>query len=104
MRIQYKCLVPIYVFPEMKLGSPLIFKTELYDVLSTSSYTHILYVSVRNLYVSRIDQSILLWTDPGNISIARSHMNVEIGTEAAQFPEKEHINVILFAVCFKVRV
>ncbi len=26
-------------------------------------------------------------------------MNVEIGTEAAQFPEKEYINVIFFAVC-----
>jgi hypothetical protein len=25
-------------------------------------------------------------------------MNVEIGTEAAQFPEKEYINVIFFAV------
>ncbi len=27
------------------------------------------------------------------------HMNVEIGTEAAQFPEKEYINGIFFAVC-----
>jgi hypothetical protein len=26
-------------------------------------------------------------------------MNVEIGTEAAQFPEKEYINGILDAVC-----
>ncbi len=26
-------------------------------------------------------------------------MNVEIGTEAAQFPEKEYINGISFAVC-----
>jgi hypothetical protein len=26
-------------------------------------------------------------------------MNVEIGTEAAQFPEKEHINGIFLAVC-----
>ncbi len=26
-------------------------------------------------------------------------MNVEIGTEAAQFPEKEYINGIFFAVC-----
>ncbi len=26
-------------------------------------------------------------------------MNVEIGTEAAQFPEKEYINVIFVAVC-----
>jgi hypothetical protein len=29
VRIQYKCLVPIYVFPEMKLSSLLISKTEL---------------------------------------------------------------------------
>jgi hypothetical protein len=26
-------------------------------------------------------------------------MNMEIGTEAAQFPEKEHINGIFVAVC-----
>jgi hypothetical protein len=26
-------------------------------------------------------------------------MNVEIGTEAAQFPEKKHINEIFLAVC-----
>jgi hypothetical protein len=29
LRIQYKCLVPIYVFPEMKLCSLLISKIEL---------------------------------------------------------------------------
>jgi hypothetical protein len=34
VRIQYKCLVPIYVFPEMKLCSLLISKTELYCSLS----------------------------------------------------------------------
>jgi hypothetical protein len=27
------------------------------------------------------------------------HMNAEIGTEAAQFPEKEYINEIVVAVC-----
>jgi hypothetical protein len=29
VRIQFQCLVPIYVFPEMKLRSLLISKTEL---------------------------------------------------------------------------
>jgi hypothetical protein len=63
-RIQYKCLVPIYVFPEMKL----LFLKQNYNVLSPSSCTHIF---VRDLYISRIGLPILLqgnmWTDPGNV-------------------------------------
>jgi len=63
-RIQYKCLVPIYVFKEMKL----LFPKENYNVLSPSSNTHI---SVRDLYISEIGLPIVLqgnmWTDPGNI-------------------------------------
>ncbi len=47
VRIQYKCLVPIYVFPEMKL----LFPKQNYNVLSLSSFTHI---SVRDLSISRI--------------------------------------------------
>jgi hypothetical protein len=46
VRIQYKCLVPIYVFPELKR----LFPKQNYNVLSPSSYTHI---SVRDLYISR---------------------------------------------------
>jgi hypothetical protein len=40
VRIQYKCLVPIYVFPEMKL----LFPKQNYSVLPPSSYTHTVYL------------------------------------------------------------
>ncbi len=53
LRIQYKCLVLIYKFPEMKL----LFPKQNYNVLSPSSYTHI---SVRDSYISRISLPILL--------------------------------------------
>jgi hypothetical protein len=36
VRIQYKCLVPIYVFPEMKLCRLVISKTELYVLFPNS--------------------------------------------------------------------
>jgi hypothetical protein len=72
VRIQFKCLVPIYVFPVMKL----LFPKQKYTVLSPNSYTHI---SVRDLYISWIGLPILLqgnmWTDPGIILIDHRHMN-----------------------------
>jgi hypothetical protein len=47
VRIQYKCLVLIYVLPEMKR----LFPKQNYNVLSPSSYTH---MSVRDLCIYRI--------------------------------------------------
>jgi hypothetical protein len=53
VRIQYKCLFPIYLFPEMKL----LFSKQNYNVLSSSSYAHIsvtdLYISAAGKYVDR---------------------------------------------------
>jgi hypothetical protein len=40
LRIQYKCLIPIYVFPEIKLCSAAsLFPKQNYNVLSPNSYT-----------------------------------------------------------------
>jgi hypothetical protein len=94
VRIQYKCLVPIYVFPEIKL----LFPKQNYYVLSSSSYSH---TSVRNLYISRIGLPILLqgnmWTDAGYINRSHTH---KCGNWdwTAQIPEKEYINGIFQAV------
>jgi hypothetical protein len=70
-----------------------------YNVLTPSSSS---YICVRDLYISRISLPTLrqgnMWTNPGNIEITHRHMNVEIKTEAVQFPEKEYINGIFLAV------
>jgi hypothetical protein len=65
VRILYKRLVPIYVFPEMKLCGLIIFKTELY-----CSFSQFHIHSVSDLYNPRTGLPILLQpsrqTDPGN--------------------------------------
>jgi hypothetical protein len=66
----------------------LLFSKQNYNVLPPSSYTHI---SVRDLYISRIGPPILLQENMlTDIKRSQTH-NVEIRTEAAQFPEKEYI-------------
>jgi hypothetical protein len=69
VRIQYKCLVPIYcIYSQKLIGAVSLLPKQNYNVLSPNSYTHI---SVRDLYISRIGLSILLqqnmWTDTENI-------------------------------------
>ncbi len=58
VRIQNKCLVPIYVFPEMNCEASL-FPKQNYNVLSPNFHIH---VSVSGLYIPKIGLPI-----PGNI-------------------------------------
>ncbi len=84
----------------MNICSLLIFKQN-YNVLSTSlsQFLHsyicerFIYLQDRSFYFSAAKYVDRSWEYK-----SLTDMNVEFGTEAAQFPEKKYINGIFFAV------
>jgi hypothetical protein len=82
VRIQYKCLVHIYIFPEMKL----LFPKQNYNVLSPAVST-LIYLLEIHIFPGSV---CLFW--------CREICGPIPETETAQFPEKEYINGIFLAV------
>jgi hypothetical protein len=92
VRIQYKCLVPIYVFPEMKLCSFLISKTELKCSVSQFLHSYIcerfLYFQDRSVYFSAAKYVDRFWE---YINRSQTHdCRNWVGTEAVQFLYREY--------------
>ncbi len=84
----------------------LLFPKHNYNVLSANSYVHIhvfcerlIYFQDRSVYFEEAKYVELSW-EYINRSQTHECVNVGIGTEAAQFPEKECINGIFLAVCW----
>jgi hypothetical protein len=86
--------------PRNEIVQPPYFQNRI--IMFYLPFLTLIYICERIIYFQ--DPSVYflqpnMWTDPGNIYITHKHLNVEIGTEAVQFPEKVYINGIFLAVC-----
>ncbi len=70
---------------------------DILKVPTPSLHSEILMIPLGNISLLIASQQNR-WKDCGNMYIIHRHMNVEIGAEAAPFPEKEYIKEIFFAV------
>ncbi len=96
VRIQYKCLVSIYVFPEMKL----LFPKQNYNVLSPSPYTTLIYLWEIYIFPGSVCLCCCREICGPFLGIYKSLKDTgmwNLGLRP-QFPEKEYMNGIFLVV------
>jgi hypothetical protein len=90
VRIQCKCQVPIYVFPEKKLFSLVIFQNRI--IMFCLPVPTLIYLQEIYIFPGRsVYFAAAKYVDRSREYIYRRHMDIGIGTEAVQFLFREYI-------------